>query len=262
MIDHLKTSKKIAIELLKNNPNNLDLELIGNKDLPKYSKNFEYAPKDNSLSEDSLFKNVFGTNVNFIYIIQSICCSTNSCCLYERGVGHIYENKGKYFLKRILPLVRGKNHTDCSINYSNTPLDFYCEEPSKYTILSSSLPYTYLEALAAPHSVLCSSDVCLPQPVKVKENSFLLRFDNQIESVEFEDDRLIDKIAKIIVKFTKQLKLKASKLSLKRVEPEIIDMVPTSNVKAKRGSLYYDEQDDTLKLYDGHSWKTVAFLED
>lgn len=258
MIDHLKTNKKTAIELLKNNPNSLDLELIGNKDLPRYSKNYEYS----ELSEDLLFKNVFGTHTNFIYVIQSVCCSTNSVCLYERGVGYIYENNGSYFLKRTISFVRGKNHSDCSVNYSNTPLDFYCSSESKYTILTSSLPYTYLESLVVPNSVLCSSDMCLPQPVTIKENSFLVRFDERIESVEFEDDRLIDKITKIISKFTKQLKLKASKLSLKRVEPEIIDMVPTSNVKAKRGSLYYDESDNKLKLYDGQQWKTIAFTEE
>jgi hypothetical protein len=102
----------------------------------------------------------------------------------------------------------------------------------------------------------------VPQPVQIQQNSFLSRLDGDIESVDFEDDRLVDKITKIIAKFTKQLKLKTSKLTLKRIEPETIDMVPTSNVKAKRGSLYYDEQDDTLKIYNGQSWKTIAFLKD
>jgi hypothetical protein len=258
MIDHLKTTNQTAIELLKNSLSNPDLELVGSKDLGRYSPAFA----NSNLDEKFHFKNIFGLNVNFCYVIQSICLVTNAAKLYERGIGYVYDSDGATFLKRVMPIFRGINQADCSINYSGLPLDFNCCDAQSYSFVTSTLPVTYFESLAVPNSVLCSSSPLVPQPVQIQQNSFLSRLDGDIESVDFEDERLVDKITKIISKFAKQLKLKTSKLSLKRVEPETIDMVPTSNVKAKRGSLYYDEQDDTLKIYNGQSWKTIAFLKD
>lgn len=262
MINHLKTTNQTAIELLQNNKDNIDLELVGHKDLGKYSQTFATALSTNDLNDQSLFKNVFGFNVNFCYIIQTICLSTNTTKLYERGVGYIYDHNGVTLLKRLLPLFRGSNQSDCVPNYSGLCIDFNCCEQNSYTIISSTLPCTYFESLVVENSVLCSSSPLVPQPVQIKQNSFLSRLDGDIESVEFEDERLVDKVAKIIAKFTKQLKLKTSKLTLKRIESETIDMVPTSNVKAKKGSIYYDESDNKLKLYDGEKWKTFAFIEE
>lgn len=258
MIDHLKTTNQTAIELLKNNLNNPDLELVGSKDLGKYSPTFA----NSNLDEKFHFKNVFGLNTNFCYVIQSICTITNTSKLYERGIGYVYDKDGATFLKRVMPLFRGTNQADCSINYSGLPLDFNCCDSQSYSFITSTLPVTYFESLAVPNSVLCSSSPLVPQPVQIQQNSFLSRLDGNIESVDFEDERLIDKITKIIAKFTKQLKLKTSKLTLKRIEPEVIDFSPTSNIKAKKGSLYYDESDNTLKLYTGSDWKTLAFVED
>lgn len=248
--------------MLKRNTNSADYQLAGFSDLGKYSTIFEASIKGGDLNETSTFKNVFGLNVNFCYVIQSVCLKTNQPILYERGVGYIYESDGLVFLKRVLPLFKGKSQGECVVNYSGLPLDFNCSNEDCYSYLTSTLPVSYFESLVVPNSVLCSSSPLVPQPVQLQNNSFLSRLDGDIESVDFEDDRLVDKIAKLISRFTKQLKLKTSKLSLKRVEPEVVDMVPTSNVKAKRGSLYYDESDDALKLYDGEKWKTIAFLKD
>lgn len=262
MIDHLKTTNQTAIELLSRSGDNLDYQLAGVADLAKYSTLFETSIKTGQLNDNATFKNIFGPNVNFYYAIQSVCLKTQTPTLYERGVGYIYEKDNSFFLKRVLPVFRGKNQVECYVNYTGLPIDFNCSNESCYTYITSTLPFSYFECLVVPNSVMCSSSPLVPQPIQLSPNSFLSRLDGDIESVEFEDDRLIDKIAKIISKFTKQLKFKTSKLSLKRVESEVIDIIPTSNVKAKRGSLYYDESDNKLKLYDGEKWKTIEFSKD
>jgi len=262
MIDHLKTTNQTAIELLARSSDNIDYQLAGVADLAKYSSIFETSIKTGQLNDSATFKNIFGPNVNFYYVIQSVCLKTQTPTLYERGIGYIYEKDNSFFLKRVLPVFRGKSANECYVNYSGMPLDFGCSNESCYTYITSTLPVSYFESLVVPNSVLCSLVPFVPQPVPLQQNSFLSRLDGDIESVKFEDDRLVDKIAKIISKFTKQLKLKTSKLSLKRIESEVIDMVPSSNVKAKRGSLYYDESDNKLKLYDGEKWKTIEFSKD
>lgn len=247
---------QIAIEALGNNPDTFDLELIGIEPLKDINTNLKLSIEAGGITSESTFLNVFGLDVNFFYILENIKEQTPS--YYERGIGYIYQLDNKLFLKRKKVFISGKNSFECAVSIDHQPQMLYSDK----ALIYSSIPPTYIEAIAPENCVLCSSDSCIPNPVSMIDNSLLARLDNKIESISFDDDRLVSKILNAIVTFKNQLKLKTSKLSLKRVEPEVIDMVPTSNIKAKRGSLYYDESDNKLKLYDGQSWKTVAFLED
>lgn len=257
MISNLSIKAQTAIEALGNSPDSIDLELLGIEPLKNILPAFKYAIEANSINDSCRLVEIFGLDTNFFYIIESV--HDNKVCGYERGIGSIYIKNDKYFLNRKRIFVYGNNSLECAVSTDNVPKSFCCNCD---TYIYSSIPPTYLESLSVDNSVLCSSMSCLPHPVGMTEDSLLARMSDKIESVSFKDDRLVSKIINAITTFGKQLKLKTSKLSLKRVEPEIIDMVPTSNVKAKRGSLYYDESDNKLKLYDGQSWKTIMFLED
>lgn len=246
-----------AIEALGNNPDNSDLELIGIEPLKKVLPSLKAAIEADGINDSCKFVEVFGLDNNFFYIIE--CVSDNKVCGYERGIGSIYTKDNRTFLNRKRIFVYGNNSLECAVSKDNVPKPFVCNCD---TYIYSSIPPTYLESLVVENSVLCSSMSCLPYPVNMTEDSLLARISDTIESVSFKDDRLISKIINTIATFGKQLKLKTSKLSLKRVEPEVIDMVPTSNIKAKRGSIYYDESDNKLKLYDGEQWKVIAFTEE
>lgn len=246
----------MAIERLEYNLEYDAIELIGTDSLCEINETLKCAVSCNCLNNDCCFEKIFGLESNFFYTIETI--ENQQSCYYERGIASIIQENDKYFLNRKRVFVSGKSFVD---NYV-VSLEALPQIKFGKTLIYSSIPPTYLEALSAEHSVLCSSLSNLPHSVPLVENSLLARFDDSIESVSFSDDRLVSKIINIIATFGKQLKLKTSKLSLKRVEPEVIDLVPSSNVKAKRGSVYYDKDDNVLKFYDGERWNTLAFVKD
>lgn len=258
-IQNIQTSPITAIEALTNSSDNQDLELIGNCSLSNISKGLANAVKAGLINDDHTFLKVFGPNVNFFYIIECIC--KEKVQSYERGIGYIYQQDNKTFLKRVLPIVNGKNPSEVIPSYSCGILPFSCCS-NDCTILYSTLPHTFIESLPLDNCVLANHTAFIPQPIQIQENSILGRLDNNLASISLDNENFIEKIIGHISKFAKQIKLKTSKLSLKRVESEIIDMIPTSNIKAKKGSIYYDESDDTIKVYNGQSWKTIAFLKD
>lgn len=255
-VNHLVVKPTAAIEALSSTKD-LDLELIGIEPLKSISSTLKLSVEAGGITESARFINTFGLDTNFFYIIESI--KNDSVIYYERGIASIYQQDDKFFLKRKFIFLSGKNSYECSVSTDNAPRPVFCHHN---TLVYSSIPPTYIEAIASENSVLCSSYSCIPHPVALQNNSVLARLDDKIESLSLDDNRLVSKIVNAIVTFGKQLKLKTSKLSLKRVEPEVIDLVPSSNVKAKKGSLYYDESDDTIKVYDGQAWKTLAFLEE
>lgn len=258
MIDHLKITKTTAIEALSNCNSNSDLILIGTSPLKFSFSSLKVAVENGVINDSSSFKNVFGYNVNFFYVIEQV--DNNVVVNYERGIGCIYQKDGNTYLNRKISFVIGKNSVESGVNKTGTPFPFKCVNHNM--VIYSSLPPTYFECLAPTNSVLTSSESCIPQPVPLVNDSFLARLQDGIEAISFSDSRLIDKISNLISKFSKQLKLKTSKLSVKRVEVEAVDLIPTTEVKAKKGSFYYDEHSDTIKVYNGTSWRSLSFIKD
>lgn len=259
-IQKITTSPVTAIEALSKTLENEDLELVGQDSLVNVSKSLASAVKAGLFGEQHLFSKVFGYDTSFYYIIE--CINKEKVTSYERGIGYVYQKDNRIFLKRQVPIVNGKNANEVIPSTLCGALEFSCHE-NDAIIIYSTLPHTFIESLPNDNSVLATTQKAfIPQPVKVQENSILGRLDNNLQSISLDDENFVEKIINCISKFAKQIKLKASKLSLKRVESEIVDMIPTSNIKARKGSMYYDESDDTIKVYNGQSWKTVAFLKD
>lgn len=257
MIDHLKLSKTTAIEALDNCSVNSDLKLIGLSPLKNFLPDLKVAIEHGDINDSSLFKNVFGLNTNFFYIIEQV--DNNTVINYERGIGCIYEKNNQIYLDRKVSFVTGKNSSESFVNRTGTPFPFRCCNCN--LVLHSSLPPTYFESLSPANCVLTSSEPCLPNPVVLHNDSLLGRLDNGIESISLSDNRLVDKFINLISKFSKQIKLKTSKLSLKKVEAETLDLIPTNNPKAKAGTLYYDNESNELKVFDGTSWRVLMLKE-
>jgi len=258
MIKQLTIKKNIALEAVKYCATNPDLELVGVKPLENYSNQLKYALEAGSITDETSFKNTFGYNNNFFYVLEVV--SNETVEGYERGVGFIYEKDGRSFLKRVAPLYSGKNSAECAPSREQCGRTF-CS--SDNVLLYSSAPTTYIEALVVEHCVITSSDPCVPNPIHLPNDSILARFDNNIEGVTFSDKRLVDKVIDILSKFSKQLKLATSKLSVKRAEADTIDLVPlnSESVKAKVGSFCYDKNTNTVKVYTASGWRTLQFEE-
>lgn len=247
----------MAIEALANHPNNVDLQLIGVDKLTCCSNNLKFCVESKDITDQNKFVNIFGEKTNFFYAIEQV--KNNSIFHYERGIGHVYSTNDGTFLNRSLTIVSGKNPAESQGSLINHRSPLLCQND---TYIYSTIPQSFIEYFCVPNSVIVTNEIFVPNILPLAKDSFLARIDNNIESVPFDDNRLIDKIVSLICKFTKQIKLKTSKLSLKRVEPEVIDFVPSSAIKAKKGSLYYDENSNTLKIFNGLDWKTIAFVED
>lgn len=255
---NIKTSRITAIEALTKSDNE-DLELIGQEPLANLSKPLANAIKSGAINSSSCFSQVFGYNTNFYYIIE--CVVKEKVVRYERGIGYIYEKDNRTFLKREIPIASGKNSAECIPASTIGCSPFSCCD-SDCTVIYSSIPASLSESLPLDNSVLGCLSRFIPQCIQVQNYSILARLDGELQSISLEDQSLIEKLINSLCSFTKQIKLKTSKLFAKRIESETIDLIPTSNVKAKKGSLYYDESDDTIKVYNGQSWKTVQFLKD
>lgn len=256
MIKQLTIKKSIALEAVKHCSISQDLELIGIEPLKNYSHKLKLDIEAGAITNQVNFKDTFGYNNNFFYVLECVCDDIVDG--YERGIGYIYEKEGKTLLKRVAPLYEGKNSAEiypCSSVSGRT----FCSNEN--VLLYSSMPTSYLEALAVEHCVITSSEPCLPQPIHLPQNSFLARFENNIEGVTFSDKRFVDKFVDILCSFSKQIKLAASKLSVKRAEIDILDLVPlnTDNVKAKIGSLCYDKANNNVRIYTKDGWKTLKF---
>ena len=113
MIKQLTIKKNIAIEAVKYCPASEDLELVGTKPLKNYSDQLKYAIDAGSITDATNFKDTFGYNNNFFYVLEVV--NNQVVDGYERGVGYIYEKDGRTLLKRIAPLYSGKNSADCSV---------------------------------------------------------------------------------------------------------------------------------------------------
>ena len=185
MISHLKTSSTPAIQALKSNPSNVDLEVIKISSLKNCGSLLCDAIKSGQINTDNLFINVFGLNVNFLYVIEQV--KNNKICNYERGIGYIYSQDNALFLKRLHSFLIGDNISKLLPNQNGTPYPFKFDDDSVTTLIYSSIPPTYLECLAPQHCVITSSESCLPQSVAFETNSLLVRFDNNIENVSFND---------------------------------------------------------------------------
>ena len=244
----------MAIEALSNCNQNNDLVFVGTNFLAGICSSLKSSVQTGVITNDHSFVNVFGYNTNFFYAIEQV--ENDIVVNYERGIGYVYEQNGHNYLKRIRSFVTGQNSVQASVNKTNVPFEFKCFE-SCNLVIYSTLPPTYIECLAPQNCVLTSSESFLPQPVVLNENSFLSRFDGNIEAVSFNDDRLIDKVTSLISKFTKQLKLKTTKLTAKRGEFETLQLTPSTDPNAKEGTLRYDKDSRHLMIFDGQSWHKI-----
>jgi hypothetical protein len=259
MNQKIKITNKTSIEVLKKCSDSNDLELVGICELSCCSQAFKNAVESKYINEDCCFNKNFDDDCSFFYFIEAV--KNGSIVYYERGIASIYSKDGRTFLNRHTPLVYGENSNKAVVIKDGIGFPFNYNDDTKL-VLYSTVPHSFLECLALDHSIIGCSDPFFARPIQLEQNSILARFDDDIEGVGLDDNRLIDKLINAFAKFTKQIKLKTSKLSLKRLECETIDLLSTSNIKAKKGSLYYDESDDTIKVYNGNEWKTIAFVKD
>jgi hypothetical protein len=247
---NLKTTNQVAIENAIQVPKGKNLTLLGKSHL---------APDDSPTLFD-----LFGTDHTFFYLAEKIV-QNNTVLLRERGIGRLVPTDSGYELERIQPLgyyvVGDANAYPCL----NGPIDF-----AENVIISNSYPHSFLESLSDDYSVVACDKQFIPKPVQLSDFSVLGRLDGDIVSLSFDElaqnEEFREALVRAITGYTKQMAFSATKINTKTkrgiISSNVFQLVPTNNPPTRKGTLIYDESDDTLKYYDGTSWRSLSFTKD
>lgn len=255
---NLKILNKTIIELASGNQSNYNLTLLGTEAIADYAKDVEYAISTNQIvPSESTFKKNYTEEDKFFYLAQRIDINKGPE-LTEVGVGQLIS--GGKEIRRIRPIYYFRNSDKPSPSL-NGPLEFFEDRDDKYVIVKNYLPTNIAEMFIQTNSVIVSgNEEYVPKAIEVKKNSILGRKDEEIESITIEEISSLG--IEAIQKYTKQLILKSSQINVRKIKTKQLLLEPSASPDAKRGTIFYDESEDTLMYYTGESWRTLAWKED
>jgi len=255
----LRTSKTPALERAKGVPFSPDIELLGTEALSEFPE-FKLSISNGDISSTkNSFLSVYGTDCKFFYSVE---IKSDSIGFIERGLGNVEQHDGKFFLKRNRPFYYIENGNAISLTKPR-PI---AADDSLQVIAASYAPTTYIELLTDANALITSTSPHLPTSVVVDNHSLLGRLDGEIESLKISDivnEGHISEIALNAIKqHTKNLILKSSKVDVKRLTTNDLQLHPQKSAPERKGVLYYDESENCLKYYDGEKWRTLTWTED
>ena len=255
----LRTSKTPAIERAKGVPFSSDIELLGTEALSEFPE-FKIAIGNGDVSsQKNSFLSVYGTDCKFFYSVE---VKSDSIGFIERGLGYVEQHDGKFFLKRNRPFYYIENGNAISLTKPR-PI---AADDSLQVIAASYAPTTYMELLTDANALITSTSPHVPTSVVVDNHSLLGRLDGDIESLKISDivnEGHISEVALNAIKqHTKNLILKSSKVDVKRLTTNDLQLNPQQSAPERKGVIYYDESDDCLKYYDGTAWRVLMWQKD
>jgi hypothetical protein len=251
-----------AIETVVNEDGSNDLLVCGITNLYKASYDYSAALYNKLITEDNSISNIIGIGEDnkFFYILETYG-PDNKVVRYEHGLGYAYQQDNKTYFKRFLQIYSGSRVEEKSVCFKQT--DYFPCDKDLVTVLRSTLPEHYFMCLYEDNCVLSSTGPFVASSIKIKENSFLARVDvNDISSVSFDSKVFSDIIAEALTKYTKQLSLKASKLSANKLSVKHLQLESSSDLNVKKGTFIYDETTDTVKFYNGSKWRTLQWVDE
>ena len=237
----MKTTNRLAIELASCLGNN-KLSLLGNTDITGTIEGVHVG----ATNIENTFLYIYDVNTQFFYAASILC--EGKCTFTEVGIGHIELDGANPILHRDKFIY----HQQGEDSFPAT--SFYKLEckPNESVLVASYTPRTIHELLYTDNCIVTSSTPHTPSATHIEKNSLLLRLDGNLESVS-----LNDAVNEIVCKYTKQLALKTSRLDVKTLSTKHL-IVGTSKPLGKKGEVYYDEQDNCLKFYNGTEWKDIT----
>jgi hypothetical protein len=236
-----------------------DILLAGAKALLDYKPDgLEEHIDPEELSLDDLhFVSLIGLDYRCYYFMQEFYRFDRR--VFERGVGHVELRDGKHFFVRDMALSFGtsEGHTFAA-DANHKPMNV---GEGEYIMLASMVPPTYLEALAAPYSIIASTTPMSATPVELEPESVLGRKDNVIQSIDMNELRDM-----FLTKPRKQIKAGTSRLELTRkgavMTAPVLRPAPiyTDHEKppAQQGYIIYNKESKRLEFFNGEEWIALA----
>jgi hypothetical protein len=249
----LKTSQTNVIECGKHVENSSNICLIGTELACSYFPELQ-RQKNGPCSTNNSFSSVFGFNCKFYYKLEKYC--SGKLIDIEIGIGYLIQENDLVLLKRDRPLLY--KHEDGSIcSITNPVYSFVCFKDTEYLILQSYHPNSLPELLVDPHSLIVSTTDNPVNIVNVDENALIGRLDGNVTSLSISD--ICNKATNLLIGYTKQIILSCSQLDVKKLKTKILQLTPSKPAQAKKGSIIYNEEHDTIQYFDGSRWRTLLW---
>jgi hypothetical protein len=248
---NLKITNQLAIEVGKISRFTLDIELGGVEHLKECDELIAKAVDNHEICCDkNKLSCVFSDGVDFFYLVQ-LMDKNKGEVLSEVGIGNIKNN----ILNREFPLFYESKETGRIL--TSKPRNFYYSDETKYITVSNYIPNTINELLLQTNSVIASSSSpSVPNLVKMEPQTFLARTDGEISAQPF--DIMSEETRNYICSYTKQLILKSSQINVRKVKTKQLLLEPHNKPDEKAGTLYYNQEDDSLSFFNGKEWKELV----
>jgi hypothetical protein len=250
----LKTSPIQILERGLPTENSCDIFLSGTEQVCEYFPELRYQ-KNPPCSSTNSFIVAFGLDNKFYYRLEKY--NQKQVIDLEIGIGHlVQEAPDIILLRRSQPLLY--KHGSEPIAPVERPVNaFACNNQDDYLIVHSYHAHSLPELLVDPHSLIVSIPDNPVNIVNVEENSLIGRLDGNVTSLSISD--ICNKAANLLIDCTKQIILSCSQLDVKKLKTKILQLTPTKPAQAKKGSIIYNEEHDTIQYFDGSRWRTLLW---
>lgn len=254
----LKISPNLILEKANPVPDTFDLHLVGIEALYPLFPDIE-RNKD----EINSFYQTYGTGHRFYYRLEKYC--HNKIEDVEIGIGCLIKDNDIIFLRRLQPFIfqhSGGPPESCL----NPVYNFRVCQGDDYIIARSHIPTTPPELLVDPHSLIVSQELGFPTTIAVKPHSIIARTDSNILSLKVSDLNSLDGFStatkEAICEYTKQLVLNTSQIYVKKIKTEQLQLMSTNMSTAKKGTLIYNDAEESLLFFNGDKWRKLVFHEE
>lgn len=255
------TKPSQAIELISNIENSDDLLLCGIEGIQNASIEFSSAHYYKYITDKNSVENVFGLGPENTFFYSLLCFRNNSVVRHESGAGYAYKVDDKVCFHRSTPIYYGKDISDKRLVQTDN-IRFECFYDC-VSVLISSVPQDYALSFHDKNCILVSKDKFIPVATQLLENSFLARVDdNDVSGVSFDSKEFSNIVGEALVKYSKQLSLKSSKLNVNKLSVKQLQLDSSSDLNVKKGTFIYDETTDTVKFYNGEKWRTLQWVDE
>lgn len=257
MTQQLKLTSTPIFELAKAKGTNYNLNLLGVKKLAQYFEPVRNSLENNEIKECNCFKEQYCEGEEFFYLAQMVDVNKGPL-MTEVGVGRL-TCKGTE-LERIRPIYYFRN-SDQPKPCLNGPMEFFSDDEDKYVLVRNYIPTNLVELFIQTNSIIVSgAEEYVPKAIQIPNDSIVGRLDKEIQPIKISDISSIG--IEAIQKYTKQIILKSSQLNVDKIKTKQLLISPCSKPDAKKGTIIYNEKDDTLKYYTGKKWRTLLFKDD
>lgn len=241
-----------AIEIATKSDRPDRVALSGINDLQRINSILLADYKEGFITENNKFSNFFQSpDEKFCYTLCSY--KNNEIIRYESGIGYYLDG----FVYRYRPLRCGRNFSH-KIECSNKLHYNFIGD----TVIYASMPRYLSDMFFSDNNLIFSKTEDCPVSIQIKPNSLIGRFDNTITDIDLTSPEFSNILAKCLSQYSKQLSLKTSKLDTKLVSTSTLQLKPSVNDNAKKGTFIYDETTDSVKFYNGNKWRTLKWEED